>query len=241
MRALPIIVAVGITSCATPGTGPHEQSVSGHEQAARKADEAAAAHEAQIETNPTTRCDQIGPTTGSRNQAMAPCWTPSTNKSHREEAERQRRAAAAHRAASSALQKAEEQACAGIEPQDRDISPFFHREDIVRVQEETASGNQSGADLARGVPGRAVIGATVYFRAVEGLTAEWLQQTVNCHLARNAALGHDVPEMDYCPLVPRGVSATVKPTRDGFAVTILAPDPKTGAEVLRRARALIDG
>jgi hypothetical protein len=70
------------------------------------------------------------------------------------------------------------------------------------------------------------------------LTSEWLQRIVDCHLARNNALGNDMPEMAYCPLVPKGISAKVSSTGDGFAVTIESNDSNTSKEVLRRAEAL---
>jgi hypothetical protein len=83
-----------------------------------------------------------------------------------------------------------------------------------------------------------VVGAVVVFRAVPGLTAEWLQRIVDCHVARNNALGNDMPEMSYCPLVPKGITAKVSSTGDGFAVTIESQDPNTAKEVLRRAQGL---
>lgn len=246
MQASAMTVSLGVifaTSCATGGTGPHEQSAAAHEQAALKAEQAAAAEEAQVQSNPQSRCgrEHSAGTNSGANSSPSPCWTPSSNKAHLEDAERQRKAAAAHRKGSAALQQAESAACAGIDPADRDISPFFHREDIVRVEPETAGGSRAGSGAGKDLPSRAVVGATVYFRAVEGLTAEWLQRTINCHLARNAVLGHDVPEMDYCPLVPKGVTATVSPSGDTLAVTIVAQDPNSSAEVLRRANALIEG
>jgi hypothetical protein len=70
------------------------------------------------------------------------------------------------------------------------------------------------------------------------MTAQWLQRLVDCHLARNAALGPDVPEMPYCPLVPKGVTATVTPTAAGFSVAVHADESDTASEVLRRARTL---
>ena len=74
--------------------------------------------------------------------------------------------------------------------------------------------------------------------AVRGLTQEWLQRLVNCHLARNAAVGHEMPEMPYCPLVPRGATAQVRSVGDGFAVDIQADDSDAAGEILRRAQAL---
>jgi hypothetical protein len=54
-----------------------------------------------------------------------------------------------------------------------------------------------------------------------------------------AALGHDLPEMPYCPLVPKGVTATVTPVGAAFAVAVRSEDPDRANEVLRRARMLV--
>jgi hypothetical protein len=59
-----------------------------------------------------------------------------------------------------------------------------------------------------------------------------------CHVARAAAVRHEMPEMPYCPLVLNGVSATVSSASDGFAVRITVDDGPTAQEVLRRARSL---
>jgi hypothetical protein len=71
------------------------------------------------------------------------------------------------------------------------------------------------------------------------MTAEWLQRLVECHLARNAALGHVVPEMPNCPLVPRGVAAKVRSVGNGFAVEIEAGDPDTLREIQARSQRLV--
>ncbi len=143
--------------------------------------------------------------------------------------------AADHRAASHALRDAEARACVGLSDDDRDMSPFGHGEDIASVEPLTegpaaASGKN---DLMT------TTGAVVTFRPVPGMTAPWLQRVVDCHLARNAALGNDVPEMSYCPLVPKNVTAKVSETQTGFAVSIRSDNPATSREVLRRAQALV--
>jgi hypothetical protein len=61
---------------------------------------------------------------------------------------------------------------------------------------------------------------------------------VACHLARNAAVGHEMPEMPDCPLVPKGASATVASTGSGFAVTIQSEDEGAAEDILARARRL---
>jgi hypothetical protein len=89
-------------------------------------------------------------------------------------------------------------------------------------------------------PRERTAGAVVTFHAVPGMTVEWLQRIVDCHLARNSALGHSAPGMPDCPLVPRGVEARVSSTGDGFAVTIRSDDDHTAQEILTRARRLRD-
>lgn len=73
--------------------------------------------------------------------------------------------------------------------------------------------------------------------AVEGLTTEWLQQVADCHLARNAAVGHEMPEMPDCPLAPLGASVSVTSTGTGFAVEIRSGDDAS-SDILTRARRL---
>ena len=243
-KILQATMAMGLlAACVTSGASPHDMSASGHQAASNDADQKAAAHQGQYSADAVAvkeRCPQSARTGG-----VAPlgtdlnylCWTSVTNPTehHRAEAEQQRRAAAEHRAASAVLKETEARACVGIEPDDRDISPFFHREDIERVELEPQGSPARRANQ----PEPAVIGATVYFVAVPGLTVDRFQHLIDCHLARNAVLGHDLPEMNYCPLVPRNVAATVKATAHGFAVTMTSSDPRAAAEVAKRAEGLV--
>jgi hypothetical protein len=73
------------------------------------------------------------------------------------------------------------------------------------------------------------------------MTAEWLQRVIDCHLARAAAAGYQMPEMTYCPLTLKGVTAKVTSVGDGFAVDIKAQDPGTVNLVIARAEALVSG
>jgi hypothetical protein len=202
-----------LVACASAGTRPHDMSTAGHEQAARDEDQLAARDD--------------GPTCADR----AVCWTE-TDASRADE-ERHRALAAEHRAAASALVAAEEHACIGLDEDTRDASPFMHRADVASVDELTEEVRVGHSVLHR------TVGATIVFRAVRGMTAEWLQRAVDCHLARNAALGHEVPEMPDCPLVPRDVTARVRSTGNGFAVDVRSDDRASAEEVLRRARALV--
>jgi hypothetical protein len=235
-RLIQLVSVLGMmtTACATtsPGARPHDMSAAQHEREAQAHADTAEEHADQYD--PEARAAQQKCGLGGGHGSGA-CWTSVENPTalHRQEADEHRRHAAEHRAASAALREAEARACTGIAPDDRDISPFDHTEDIIRIvpltqrigSRETASGER-------------VVGTVVTFRAVPGMTAEWLQRVVNCHLARNASLGHAVPEMPECPLVPRGAQARVRSTGDGFAVEIRSDDEAAAREILARARRL---
>jgi hypothetical protein len=231
MNPIRIMIAASISglmlACAAdPGTKPHDMSAAQHEAAAKQEDQAAEGHAEQHDpaaTETSTQCTGKGG-----------CWTSVSNPTaqHSEDAKRHRELAGKHRAASAALKDAEARACAGIPDDDRDMSPFYHREDIDSVSpltEETKSG--------KGVVKKEV-GATIVFRAVPGLTAEWLQRVVDCHIARASAMGHQMPDMAYCPLMLKGVKAKVTSAGNGFAVNVSADDSATIAEISKRAQAL---
>jgi hypothetical protein len=221
-------VASSIVACATPGTKPQDMSSAGHEAAARQEEGTATGHAAQFDPNAQSSYSNCSPSAQNR----AVCWESTTNptNSHRKEAEQHRAAAAAHRAASQKLSEAEAAACGGIAEEDRVQSPFSHREDIQRVTLD----DRQAARLTAKEP----IGATVYFRAVPGLTQEWLQRIVDCHIARNASLGFNVPEMPYCPLAVQGVTARVSSVGNGFAVELRAQNREQIAELHRRVQVL---
>jgi hypothetical protein len=121
-----------------------------------------------------------------------------------------------------------------VPEEDRDLSPFGHVGDIRSVSpllEDVRTGKGTSSRVA---------GAEVVFRAVPGLTAEWLQRVIDCHLARNSAVGHEASaaEMPYCPLTNRGAQARVRSVGDGFAVAVCSDDADASKEILKRAEAL---
>ena len=234
-----LLACVGLFGCgaATPGAQPHDMSRAHHEKAAAAHDQEAEQHAALYDPAARKRRDACAASV-IRAGAGDACWTSITNptEKHLRAAEEHHKQAADHRAASAALKDAEARACGGVPDADRDMSPFERTEDIVSVEPL----KESGGSL-KGAPGERTVGVVVTFRAVPGMTAEWLQRVVDCHLARNSALGHEVPEMPNCPLVPRGVSARVTSTGNGFAVSIRAPDEATAHEVVARAERLSAG
>jgi hypothetical protein len=113
---------------------------------------------------------------------------------------------------------------------DPSVSPFSDRASILGVAPYHVveyNGKRSTKYLA---------GAVIQFRAVPGLTAELLQQSMNQHQAFMASTGQGMSE---CPLALPGVSATADSQGNSFSVTLASKDSKVAQEVLRRAEALV--
>ena len=229
-KAIPFtfILIPGVFGCAgsVPGARPQDMSEQQHATAAAEHEREGMQH--------ASRYDPEAATGVARDcaQYLGSCWGTNPTEEHKDQAEEHRRAAAAHRAASQALRDAEARACLGVSERDRDVSPFLHREAIANVKPLTRT-VQAGRGLVE-----QPAGATVVLLPAAGVTAERLQRIVECHIARNASLGNDVPEMAYCPLVPKGVTATVTSAGNAFAVKIASEDRATAEEILRRARLL---
>ncbi len=223
------ISTVVLGCAADPGTKPHDMSSAQHEAMAKQEEQAADTHAEQH--NPDAKVEE------SKCSGRGGCWTSVSNPTggHAEDAAHHRELAQKHRAASAALASAETSACSGLSDDDRDMSPFHHREDILSVSPLTEQVKTGKTTVTKQV------GSTVVFRALPGLTAEWLQRVVDCHLARAAAAGHDMPEMPYCPLVPKGAKAKVTSAGNGFAVNVSGDDSTAVAEIQKRASALQAG
>ena len=202
-----------------------------HEAAAKSEEQAAKEHNTQYDPSqyvyipPTITCPFYSGATCYRS------WTSVANPTERHLTEGKEHAylALQHRAASQELREAEARACKNVPDGDRDISPFYHREDIV-----------SAGPFKESLPygGGSVIGAEVVFASLPGMTAEWLQRVVDCHLARNAVFPDAETTMSYCPIAVPHVKAQVRSVGSGFAVDITATDDKSVKEILSRAGAL---
>jgi len=77
-------------------------------------------------------------------------------------------------------------------------------------------------------------GALVFVQAAPGLTAEWLQLTIQRHMAEMGGAG-----MANCPLAAKDVRVTVESAGTGFAVKITGKDAAQGKEILRLAQLLV--
>lgn len=226
-----------------PGCGPaagtqaHEMSAADHQHAAAEEQSEGTTHSAEYDSEAREKKLRCAPSLAANRRI---CWNEDVNPTseHEAVARRHRELAAEHRAASQSLVSAEETACAGLDAGERDMSPFAHASDlqgVVRLRDQVVGrGGPSAGDY---------VGATVFFRAVPGLTRPWLQRILDCHLARNAALGHEVAsaDMPYCPLTLRGAHAIARETTSGFAVDLRAEDSATAEEIWRRAQRLVPG
>jgi hypothetical protein len=203
-------------------------SEAAHETAAESHETAASGHAEQYKPEFTEAKEQCSP-------AKRICWKSDENPTdeHKQDAEKHRKMAADHHAAARALRDAEASSCAGIPDEDRDMSPFNHREDISEVKPHVVYVRVSRQTVKK------TTGADVVFRAVPGMTAESLQRLVDCHVARASAVGHEMPEMSYCPLVLKGVIAKVSSTGNGFAIEVSSENPETAKEIRRRSEALV--
>ena len=237
-----ITILVGVLSPAlllacgsAAGTRPHDMSAASHQAAAEEEEKQAAAHAQEHDPNAAS----TEPSCTREGTERRACWSDSVNPTaeHQKLADEHRELAAKHRAAASALVSAEAAACRGIGDMDRDMSPFAHKADIRSVSELV----EETYDAGYGATEQRTVGASLVFNAVPGMTAEWLQRVVDCHLARNAALGHDVPEMPYCPLVPKGATAKVSSVGDGFVVDVRGDSDAAIQEIQRRAQILAPG
>lgn len=224
----------GAAACAgTPGARPTDMSQAAHDDAAQEHAALASTHAAHVDPNAVASKRQcIG------KGDAGPCWTSTINPTagHGDAAEEHRKMAADHRNASSALRAGEASACAGLSEADRDTSPFDHRDDIVgvedlRAQPATAKESQVSA----------LQGASISVRAVPGLTKEYLQRLVSCHLARNASMGFAMPEMTSCPLSVKGASATVESAGGAFRVDIKGDTKESAEAIARRTKELRAG
>ena len=216
-----------------PGARPNDMSAAAHGGAAEQHESLATTHAGQFDPSAAATSRDCAGKPGA-----GPCWTVGKNPTagHSNEADEHRKMAADHRSASKALRDVETNACAGLAEADRDSSPFEHRDDVLGVEELRAK-----PPLPKGAVTGPVEGASVTIRAVPGLTKEYLQRLVTCHSARNATMGHGMPEMAFCPLAVKGATATVDSAGGGFRVDIKGDTPQASDEIARRARALTAG
>lgn len=202
------------TGCATAGTRPHDMGASRHEQAAATAESEAMEHAARFD-----------PAQARRVTTRAGITEVNPTGEHGHSAAKLQAEASQHRAAARALRDAEARACSAIPGSHAELAPFFRRDDVERVTPLYASSGRDGA----------LRGASIRLKHADGVTADSVQRALDCHLARNAALGFDAPEMGHCPLAARGVRATAREQGGRVVVDVTASRTAVADAVLARA------
>jgi hypothetical protein len=234
----PMLTMALSLGCASSRALPDEDlSAKGHEQAAEQ-DRASAREMADRYDNRSVRMVELYPEQPascdrSLPGSCSPFWTMTRNPTDRElslAAAYQTRARR-HRKAAQALRQAEDKACGMVSLADQDLSPLLRRRDIAAVEE-------IGHSAGRG-PSPSPAGAAVAFGPVPELTAQSLQRIVDCHLARNAALGWEQGDNSVCPLNVKGASARVRSAAGQLVVDVTSTDAGAALEILQRARALV--
>ena len=228
--------ALVAASCGSRQQQPERLSVAQHEAEAARHEGRATEHERlyarsrQAEGGPIQCYDQrtADPVSGGEPlRVMRPCWTREQKPSrhHLDEARAEHDEAARHLAAAASMRRAEREACEGLGDDDMSHSPFFHRDDIVRVDEV-----RTGGELR---------GPRVLFKKVPGLEVGWMRRALSCHQARAAAMGYSPTFMSYCPLMIAPTSVTVEDLGGLIAVTITARRDWEIAAVMGRATDLV--
>lgn len=242
MRSTASLIALAgilITSSCGSSSPPPKQPRGVHAllTEAKRCEKEAGSHDAmaRVESEPhgasghKDRCadgplDTVSTTGGEPLTVFHPCWTVEIRPGdhHRREAERLRAEAVRYRAEARALEEMEQRACTGLSQDAIDHSPFFHGEDILRVEPYRVD--------------QALHGARVLFRKVPGLSVDWMRRAVECHLARAAVMGHSTTFQPYCPLMLEGVTVAVTETEEGIEVLLRATRQDIAAAVLGRAQ-----
>jgi hypothetical protein len=204
-------------------------------EARRHDDEASAerklADEAERHAAPTVACGDRGLAGQSTSggvpvSLVVPCWTARDDaRAHEHRAEILERDARVHRATAKRLVDAERAACERLPASEISHTPSWHREDILSVE-----------PLREGGPVR---GARLVFRAVEGLTADWLRAAYACHQAQAAERGYDAGFMGYCPAMLSDSTIVVTDGVEGIAVEIRSDRDEIGAAIWGRATDLV--
>jgi hypothetical protein len=218
-----------------PSTEPHATGAEEHRAAAQREEKRLSRHQELYDPHAQEAIQRCDPSRAQRAPGEPICWVETINPTavHLQEVREHRLRAVEPRKAARDLQDVEARSGVGLAAEDREMSPFSHGGDILGV-------NPLEEPIGKSPSKRRLVGATILFRPVPGLTAAALQQLVNCHLARNATIGYSVAahEMEHCPLTERGATASVRPVSEGLAVDVRAEEPTAAQAIWRRAQQL---
>jgi hypothetical protein len=203
------LVAVGCASQA-PGTQPGDMSAAEHRDHARSHERSAEAHEEHYDPNASKPSQS---SYGERQLGAEFEYSMSTYNPTREHlglAGEQREIAHQHSEAAAELERFAEAECGKFPPQSRAACPVLGG---VGAAEDVPSGSR--LHLAEGASARAVL------------------DHMRCHHAFARMKGYD--GMPQCPMYLPDVEMLA--AADGTSITITSKDPRTAAEIRRRARA----
>ncbi len=231
MRTLPTCLALLLLGCGSrPPKHVHPEPLSASEHERQAKEHEAEAEVTQEKVEPVSgrgdgQCIDSGvPLTsgGETIQVMKPCWTQEEqNASYLRTARAHRKAAADHRRWAHLLIQAEQESCEGLGESERAVSPFERTPDILEVEQYAPSGQ--------------LMGASVTFRKVVGLSKDWLAKSIACHQARAAKLGYEKDFMPSCPLAAGPASVSIVEHADTVVVTLRTKDPVLASSIYGRA------
>jgi hypothetical protein len=123
----------------------------------------------------------------------------------------------------------EASACSDVPAAERDLGPLGHRDRIagVEVLQDRLYPKQMPQPS----------GVAVYVRATPGMTEQWLDRVLECHLAHRAAIAGTTEDRSD-PFLVEDARIGVSPTSDGFRIAITTRDVAAAREIIGRARAV---
>jgi hypothetical protein len=136
-----------------------------------------------------------------------------------------------HLAAARQLRDVAQAACAEVADSDRDLGPFARKDRIVAIEALKARPYAKGLVQPSGI--------AVYVRASPGLTVEWMDRVLACHLARRAVVGDGMADRES-PLFVNDTRIALSSTGDGFRFTITSRDIDAAREIIEKGRALVE-
>jgi hypothetical protein len=124
-----------------------------------------------------------------------------------------------------------EVACHEVPEAESHLAVLLSRDDVLRVDELKARDHLDDPTVPSGEGARIVIAAQAF------VTSNWLQEAIDCHLARNAASGRPA-NAGRSPLDVEGTKITVSAQPGALTINIATHDHRAAREVLARGRAL---
>jgi hypothetical protein len=162
------------------------------------------------------------------------CWVETVNPTAIHDAEMRMHGdrAVFHRKAARDLRAAETAACGRLSTAAREDSPFA-RGHVVGVSPLAEAPAPSG-----GKP--RLRGATIFLQPIANVTADQLQQAMDCYSAHQAVVGYGAitAETNRSPLEEPGSRARVRAMIHGYAVDVHAEDPFAAQAIWLRAQHL---